>query len=89
MPVARNVNGAAGSPAAGLPSIRTVWNVNFASAIWQATVRFQMRAYSFASAPARPNSFAVFIAVPAGRIASWASCAPFDLPLNLRGDGER
>ena len=60
-----------------------------ASAICDATVRFQIRSYSFASSPERPISARVRMPVPAGRIASCASWALRTLPENWRGDGER
>ena len=48
-----------------------------ASAIWEATVRFQTSSYSRNSSPrSSPATWAgVRKESPAGRIASWASCA--------------
>ncbi len=60
-----------------------------ASAICEATVRIQMRSYSFASGPERPCSVLVFMDVPAGRIASWASWALRTLPAYVRGPAVR
>src|SRR5690625_6705946 len=51
-----------------------------ASAIWLAIVRLQMRSYRRASIPLRPSSRLVFIAPPAGLMASCASCAFRTLP---------
>ena len=52
-----------------------------ASAIWLATVRFQIRSYSFQSLPRSvpSSSLGVRNTSPAGRTASCASCAFFDL----------
>ena len=54
----------------------------FASAICEATVRFQMRSYSLNSLPRSTlcSSAGVRKTSPEGRIASCASCAFFDLP---------
>ena len=54
----------------------------FASAIWDATVRFQIRSYSLKSLPRRldATSLGVRKVSPDGRIASCASCAFLLLP---------
>ena len=54
-----------------------------ASAICDATVRFQMRSYSLKSLPRSTvlSSAGVLKTSPAGRIASWASCAFLLLPV--------
>ena len=54
-----------------------------ASAICDATVRFQMRSYSLNSLPRSTllSSDGVRNVSPDGRIASWASCAFLDLPV--------
>src|ERR1019366_2866655 len=60
----------------------------FASAIWDATVRFQMRSYNFQSLPRSVdcNSLGVRNVSPEGRIASCASWALLFLPEYRRGD---
>ena len=51
-----------------------------ASAIWEATVRFQIRSYRASCCLDRDEATSPGVRKwsPAGRIASWASCAPFD-----------
>lgn len=61
-----------------------VTNFRRASAICVATVRFQIRSYSRPSTPLSPCSSVVRISVPAGRMASWASCAFLEVLLNCR-----
>ena len=72
-----DVPNSASSPAEDVPTMRmeTVWP--FASAICDASVRFQISSYSRSSS--LPSSRETWSGVrnesPAGRIASWASCA--------------
>ena len=60
---------------------------SFASLIWLATVRFQIRSYMRCSSrPSCPvTSFGVRKVSPDGRIASCASCAFFDFDAYTRG----
>ncbi len=54
-----------------------------ASAIWLATVRFQIRSYSFCSSRSSEDASDAGVrkVSPEGRMASCASCAFFDLLL--------
>ena len=74
-------SGVAASGAVGPTSIVTVAVWPLASAIWEATVRFQMRSYSLNSVPRSTlcSSVGVRKTSPEGRIASCASCAFLDL----------
>ena len=67
----------------GLASSVAVTVSPFASTIWLATVRFQIRSYSFNSSErsTEDSCDGVGNASPAGRTASWASWAFLDLPL--------
>src|SRR5665647_800210 len=58
-----------------------------ASAIWEATVRFQIRSYSLKSLPRRVEASEAGVrkVSPDGRIASCASCAFLLFPLYRRG----
>ena len=80
MTVPDAVNSASVPSAAVAPSL-TVVVATCASAICEATVRFQMRSYSAnSSALSSPEtSPGVRKTSPAGRMASWASCAFFTL----------
>ena len=77
-PVAEN---STSSPVVDRPLMVTFMDVPLASAIWQATVRFQMRSYSLnSSASSWPASWpGVAKFSPAGRMASWASWEFFTL----------
>ncbi len=75
----------ASRPDVGALAPRTTLRLSpLASAIWEATVRFQMRSYTLASSDLAPNAAwaadGSWNSSPAGRIASWASWAFFTLP---------
>ncbi len=76
-PDAANVASTSGAVAA----MRTDTLRPVASAIWEATVRFQMRSYRRRSLPesSRLSESGVRNESPAGRMASCASCAFFTL----------
>ncbi len=67
------------SPAVARPRTRTATDSPVASFICEATVRFQTSSYSRNWSPLRPVWAGVRNESPAGRIASWASCAPLTL----------
>ena len=68
------------------PELRSTESiVSLASAIWLATVRFQISSYTARSRPSSPVSPGVRKLSPDGRIASWASWALRALVLNCRG----
>ncbi len=76
------------SPWVDVAARRKVTRRMRASAICDATVRFQMRSYRRRSSAPRSScatSSTVRMASPAGRIASWASCAFFTLERYSRG----
>ena len=74
VPLAEN---SASRPSLLVAPMRIVAVVPFASAIWLATVRFQIKSYSANSSPTNSpaTSAGVRKTSPAGRIASCASCA--------------
>ena len=80
MPLAEKV---VAVPSAVVAASRSVVVAIFASAIWEATVRFQIRSYSASSSGFTCEATwpGVRKESPAGRIASCASCAFFTLRL--------